>query len=136
MNTDLLKNFFPFLFSLIITAVIIPAWISLCAKWKLFDKPDSRKHHTEVIPTLGGIAIFAGFIISFFLFSKFEFDSSMQFIIAASFILFFTGFFDDLTDIPARRKLIIQTITASLVISGGIRIQSLNGFSISVFHCC
>ncbi len=127
MQPNLLKFFFPFLFSFAITALIIPAWIRLCAKWKLFDKPDARKHHTATVPTMGGIAIFAGLIISFFLFSIFENSSSMQFVIAAAFILFLTGFFDDLTDIPAKRKLLIQFITALIVTAGGIKIETLNG---------
>lgn len=131
MNAYLLNFILPFSFSLLVTALIIPKWIKLCAKWKLFDRPDSRKHHVAVIPSLGGIAIFAGINISFFISSaadSFVNDSILRYVLGSCFILFFTGFFDDLMEISAKRKLVIQTIAALFVAYGGLRLKTLHGF--------
>ena len=48
--------------SLIITLISIPSLIKVARIKKLYDEPDQRKNHSCVIPTLGGVAIFAGFI--------------------------------------------------------------------------
>ena len=120
----------PFITALIIASVIIPAWIQLCTKWHLFDKPDSRKHHQTVIPSMGGIGIFISIMVSYLLFG-YTINSQEQFngIFAALLILFITGFFDDLTDLKARLKLVIQILAAFMVAASGLRIHTLNGFA-------
>ncbi|QQR96361.1 MAG: hypothetical protein IPJ93_07045 [Bacteroidota bacterium] len=63
---QIIQLLFPFISSLIIASLIIPSWIQLCSKWNLFDRPDTRKHHTAIIPSLGGIGIFIAIMISIF----------------------------------------------------------------------
>ncbi len=121
----------PFTFSVLVTSMIIPAWLKLCGKWQLFDRPDARKHHVAVIPSLGGIAIFAGIMISFFFSAangNYNGSSVLAYMLAGSLVLFFTGFFDDLMEISAKRKLVMQSIAAWMVVHGGLRIVTLNGF--------
>ena len=48
----------------LITFFAIPVIIQVAKDKKLFDEPDERKVHKNVIPTLGGLGIFAGFIIA------------------------------------------------------------------------
>ena len=48
----------------LITFFSIPVIIEVAKNKKLFDEPNERKVHNEVIPTLGGLGIFAGFIIA------------------------------------------------------------------------
>ena len=50
--------------SFLITFFAIPVIIQVAKDKKLFDEPDERKVHKAVIPTLGGLGIFAGFLIS------------------------------------------------------------------------
>lgn len=119
--------FIPFVTALSITYLLIPLWISVCNKWKLFDFPDSRKMHAPSIPTMGGLAIFAGIFMSFFLFAdSFHFDS-IRYLLCASLLLFFTGFFDDMLDLPALKKLLIQVIAAIIVVTGGNKITNFYG---------
>ena len=47
-----------------ITAFAIPSIIRVAKLKHLFDVPDARKDHKESVPTLGGMAIFAGVIFS------------------------------------------------------------------------
>lgn len=128
MTIHWIKLILPFFSALTITSLIIPIWIKLCDQWRLFDKPDVRKHHTAITPSLGGIGIFAGMMISFLLFTPAESIMGFHTIAAAVFVLFFTGFFDDLTDLPARLKLIIQAAAAVVVMYSGLRLNTLNGF--------
>ena len=60
MNNILLSSGLSFL----ITFFAIPVIIQVAKDKKLFDEPDERKVHKNVIPTLGGLGIFAGFIIA------------------------------------------------------------------------
>ncbi len=124
----LMTIFLPFIISLIITMLVIPSWINVCKKWNLFEKTDDRKLHHESVPTMGGLAIYAGIIISFLLLSKQLSNQPIQYLIAGSLILFFTGFFDDLLDMNAKKKLALQIIASSIVVFGGIRITNLYGF--------
>ena len=48
----------------LITFFAIRVIIQVAKDKKLFDEPDERKVHKNVIPTLGGLGIFAGFIIA------------------------------------------------------------------------
>jgi UDP-N-acetylmuramyl pentapeptide phosphotransferase/UDP-N-acetylglucosamine-1-phosphate transferase len=51
----------------LITFFSIPIIIQVAREKKLFDEPDERKVHKTVIPTLGGLGIFAGFILAMLL---------------------------------------------------------------------
>lgn len=124
---DLINVFAPFIIALLITAVITPSWVTVCLRWKLFDQPDTRKHHITFTPSMGGIAIFAGIFISFFIFSGDYQFIKLKFILGATFLLFLTGFFDDLLNIPPQKKLVMQIIASLIVISGGTRITNLYG---------
>ncbi|MEZ5029128.1 MAG: hypothetical protein R2765_10140 [Ferruginibacter sp.] len=48
----------------LITFFAIPVIIQVAKDKKLFDEPDERKVHKNVIPTLGGLGIFAGLYYS------------------------------------------------------------------------
>ena len=55
-----------FLLSYVISYVAIPIITRAAEKKHLFDQPDEdRKLHLEAVPTLGGIAIFLAFLLSF-----------------------------------------------------------------------
>jgi UDP-GlcNAc:undecaprenyl-phosphate/decaprenyl-phosphate GlcNAc-1-phosphate transferase len=117
----------PFGTSLIITILLIPVWITICRKWKLFDEPDGRKHHAMMTPSMGGIAIFAGIYISFLIFAEIHEYDKIRYLFGASLILFFTGFFDDLMDVPPLKKLLFQAVCAVIVNYGGYSIVNLDG---------
>ena len=118
----------PFGLSMLIVIVLVPVWISICKKWSLFDEPDSRKHHVHLTPSMGGIAIFAGIFISYLSFAVIEDTERIRFLLGGVLILFFTGFFDDLMEVPAKNKLLLQIGSAAVVFAGGYRIESLGGF--------
>ncbi len=124
---DILQYLIPFACALIVTCALLPMWISVCKKWKLFDFPDTRKLHSPCIPTMGGLAIFGGVFMSFLLFANMDHNGHLRYLICATILLFFTGFFDDLLDIHATRKLIIQVVAALIVVVGGNRITSFYG---------
>lgn len=115
------------LLAMSITALLIPLWINICIKWNLFEKTDDRKKHKMNVPTMGGIAIFAGVVISYLTFENMIEGMDLNLVIAASILLFFTGFFDDLIDLTPSNKITFQFFAALLVIAAGFRIDTLFG---------
>ncbi len=116
-----------FFTAFIITLLLIPIIIRLSKKYHLVDKPDQRKVHKEPIPTLGGIGFFSGFIgiaIAWLSWS----GQLADFILLIGLIVLFTmGIFDDMLDLRASLKFVIQ-ITVALIISYyGFKIESLHG---------
>jgi UDP-GlcNAc:undecaprenyl-phosphate GlcNAc-1-phosphate transferase len=116
-----------FFTSFFITFMAIPSIKRVATVKHLYDEPGGRKSHTSRIPTLGGVAIFAGLIFSFTFFSAEIVYHSRQYIVSAILILFFIGIKDDIIPIPAFKKLIGQFIAAAIIaVSGGIRITSMH----------
>ncbi len=119
----------PFGFSMVLTFALLPVWISICNKWDLFDEPDNRKHHAHLIPSMGGIAMFAGIFLSFLLFANIQEHIKMQYLFGGALVLFFTGFFDDLMTVNAGKKFLFQLIAATIIYYGGFRIFTVLGFA-------
>lgn len=113
--------------AMLITAAIVPSWINVCHKWHLFEANDERKNHAKITPTLGGLAIYAGLMITFLLLGHKLGAGTVKSLMAASLILFFTGFFDDLISMAAGKKLLLQLIASGIIAYGGTRITGMQG---------
>ncbi|MEO6404179.1 MAG: MraY family glycosyltransferase [Ferruginibacter sp.] len=112
-----------------ITFFAIPVIIQVAKNKKLFDEPDERKVHKTVIPTLGGLGIFAGFIIALLMGTPLTPGINIQFFVAAAVVIFFLGMKDDIMIISASKKFIGQLIAAGILIKfGGIHIDNMHGF--------
>jgi UDP-N-acetylmuramyl pentapeptide phosphotransferase/UDP-N-acetylglucosamine-1-phosphate transferase len=125
MDTILLSVGLAFL----ITYFSIPVIIEVAENKKLFDEPDARKVHKVVIPTLGGLGIFAGFIIATLMGTPPAMANVLQYFVAASLVIFFLGIKDDILILSATKKFIGQ-VTAAIIIMkfGGIQIVNMYGF--------
>ncbi len=115
--------------SFLVTYFSIPSIVSVARTKKLYDEPSRRKSHIQQIPTLGGVAIFAGITLSTGLFIDYSILPSLQYILVACMIMFFVGIKDDILVIAPIKKLICQIVAALIVIiPGNIRFTSLHGF--------
>lgn len=112
----------------LITFFSIPVIIEVAKDKKLFDEPGERKIHKAVIPTLGGLGIFAGFIIATLMGAP-PSDAVLQYFIAAMMVIFFLGIKDDILILSATKKFIGQLVAAGIIIKfGGIQITNMYGF--------
>ena len=107
----------------------IPVIIKISRIKNLTDNPDGiRKKHLRIVPVLGGVALFAGFTISYGVFISFELPQYLPQLMAAITIIFFIGIKDDILIIAPLKKLAGQIIAVSIiVILGGIHIPGLDG---------
>ncbi len=119
---------FAFLTSFITTFLAIPSLIRVAEVKHLFDEPDERKQHKPRTPTLGGMAIFAGLILSLTFWSTQTQILELQYIIAAILILFFLGLKDDIINLVAHKKLLGQLFAAIIIVHfAGIRLTTFYG---------
>lgn len=115
--------------SFAITFLSIPVIIRVAEMKKLFDVPDARKVHINPIPSLGGLGIFAGFILAILISLPPGSAPEFQYYIAAAFIIFFLGIKDDILVISPVKKFIGQLLAAFIIVyKGGVQIKSMHGF--------
>jgi UDP-N-acetylmuramyl pentapeptide phosphotransferase/UDP-N-acetylglucosamine-1-phosphate transferase len=113
----------------LITFFAIPVIIQITKSKKLFDEPDERKVHKTVIPTLGGVGIFAGFIVATLMGVPSSYTNELQYFAAASIVIFFLGLKDDILILSASKKFIGQLLAAGIIIKfGGIHLNNMHGF--------
>ena len=89
--------------------------------------PAARKEHTSPIPTMGGIAIVAGMMMAMFLWFPFSNQVAQVSFFFSIVVLFALGIMDDLKDLSAKYKFLIQISLAILIALAGIRITSFDG---------
>ncbi len=116
-----------FITAFVITLIAIPPIINLIKKYRLYDIPNARKEHTLPVPTMGGIAIVAGMAIALLLWFPFTTESGQVSFFLSIIVLLGLGIMDDLKDLSAKYKFVIQFCLAVLIALSGIRITSFDG---------
>ncbi len=112
----------------IIAHMMIPSLIKIAGERDIFDEPGERKLHTSRTPLLGGVAIFAGTIISFLFWSANYFETSQLYVLCSLLILFIAGYIDDLQPLRPGIKLSLQVIAVAItVLFAGISCNGLHG---------
>ncbi|HAX93886.1 MAG TPA: undecaprenyl/decaprenyl-phosphate alpha-N-acetylglucosaminyl 1-phosphate transferase [Bacteroidales bacterium] len=114
--------------SLIITWYYIPKVIRVVRERHLEDKPGNHKIHKRDVPTLGGIGIFAGFLIGFLVGIN-GYMVGLSYFAAAAVLLFFVGIKDDLVFLNPPKKVAGEFASAVIVaVFTDIHFTHLHGF--------
>lgn len=119
-----------FLLAFMITYISIPSLIEVARAKNLYDVPNGRTSHEVITPTLGGMAIFSGFVIATMVFTNIAQIPYMQYVVASLIVVFFLGLKDDIIGLSPTIKFMGQIIAAGIIIDlGNIRLDSLHGFA-------
>lgn len=111
--------------SLIISLILTPVFIKYITKLNITDKPNQRKVHKNPIPTLGGLAIFTSFMIGLVILRP-E-NTYHLFIVGGAVVILVMGIIDDLYDLSAKLKFVIQFgVAAVIVLWGGLQVEFIN----------
>ena len=113
-----------FILTLIVSTISVPFVIKLAQKLGVVDKPDARKVHSNVMPRLGGLAIYIAFLAGFIYISTII-ELPMSIAIAAT-VIVIVGFIDDKFQIKPWHKLSGQLLAAIVVLSDGLFIKYLS----------
>jgi len=112
----------------LITFSAIPIIIRVAEMKHLFDVPDDRKLHANPVPSLGGIGIFAGFIMAFLIAAPTGW-AELQYFGAAFLVMFFLGLKDDIVVLTPLKKFLGQLLAAFIIVyKGGVLIDGMFGF--------
>lgn len=115
-----------FLSSVILTPVVKKIAVHIGA----VDKPDNnRKVHHNLMPSMGGLAIFFSFLIGYMIFAPKT--TQMLSVLIGGFIIVMVGIIDDIKPLPVKYKLLGQIIAASIaVFYGNITFDDMKIFGI------
>jgi UDP-GlcNAc:undecaprenyl-phosphate/decaprenyl-phosphate GlcNAc-1-phosphate transferase len=103
--------------SFLFTLLCVPLVRRLATRWGCTAVPRKERWHTRPTPTLGGLAIFVGFLLPVLLLSP-NLSSALPFFIIVTQI-FVVGIYDDVRRINPATKLIGQIISAATAIFFG-----------------
>lgn len=117
--------------TMLFVAVFMPVIKNIAVYIGALDIPDKRKVHKAPIPRLGGLGIYAGFLLGYILFGHQSIQ--MNSILIGSFIIIITGMIDDIKPIPAKYKFLGQ-LAAALIIPfyGGIVLKDVSAFGLYI----
>jgi len=116
----------------VITFYAIPVIIQVSNMKKLFDLPGDRKIHFTPVPSLGGLGIFAGFIMGLLLMvdlTDAAASSTFQYYLTSFMVVFFFGIKDDILILTPFKKLLGQlAVAAILIFKSNLVIDNMHGF--------
>ena len=115
---------FPFLLAMLVSFVLTPYIKKLAFLIGAIDTPDNRKVHSKIMPRLGGLAIYIGFVIA--VIASLELNMDIMGILVGSAIIVTVGVLDDRYALPPKVKLLGQIAAAAALIPFGIQIEWIN----------
>lgn len=115
---------FPFLLAMLVSFVLTPYIKKLAFLIGAIDTPDNRKVHSKIMPRLGGLAIYIGFVIA--VIASLELNLDIIGILVGSAIIVIVGVLDDRYALPPKVKLLGQIAAAAALIPFGIQIEWIN----------
>ena len=111
----------------LVSFIILPVIIKYSLARNLVDVPGRRKIHKKVTPSMGGIAIFIGFLMAIFVWMDFTQWANIHFLLASLFLVFLLGVRDDIVPFRAASKLTGQLIAVAILLLSHISINSFYG---------
>ena len=119
----MLQYVVPFIIALVVSYLLTPGVKKVAIKVGAVDRPNARKVHTHVIPRLGGLAIYIGFMAAV-LFCVPLHHELIGMLLGCTAIVAI-GIWADICNIPARVKLVGQIAAACIPVAFGIQIEWL-----------
>ncbi|MBP6385028.1 MAG: undecaprenyl/decaprenyl-phosphate alpha-N-acetylglucosaminyl 1-phosphate transferase [Pseudarcicella sp.] len=127
-NIKLIQLFLSGILACFLALKAIPVIITISRLKNLMAEPGERHSHEAKTPTLGGVAIFAATLISYFIWKYDDEEPLIHVSISAIIILFFLGVKDDILVLSPKKKIIIQVLVAAMVtILGPLQIDNFFG---------
>ncbi|MFD0827020.1 glycosyltransferase family 4 protein [Neobacillus sp. M.A.Huq-85] len=114
-----------FLLCFLCSILITPIVKKLAFKLGATDNPNQRKVHLKIMPRLGGLAIYVSFILGLLLMHP---DSQYHAaIVVGSVIILAAGILDDIYELSAKIKFLLQISAALIVVYwGGVHVDFIN----------
>lgn len=118
----------------VLSAVLVFLTIKLCRRFSLYDEVDPRKIHKGNIPRMGGVGIFVSFFAVSAVFMRLSLPGTFSFaapVFAGLILIFIFGLLDDIFNLPAKLKFLVQAVAAIIVVFGSSYLRTLFWFELS-----
>ena len=135
MRSDILDTLKIVLVTFAFSAAIMPIMKKIAIHIGAVDVPrkdEGNRHiHKRVVPKLGALGIYLGFLFGYMLFGQQSIQ--MNSILIGSFVVVLTGLVDDIKEIRAYQKMLGQlAASAVIVFYGGILLNNITAFGFSI----
>lgn len=116
------------------TWLLTPLARRLALRCGIVDKPDVRKQHRDPVPYCGGVAVFGGLLVGLIALLVLARNPSRSFdnldvrtlaLVGGGAVMFGLGLLDDVKNLRARHKLLVQFGLAAAMWFCGIRIEGI-----------
>ena len=129
MSSNIMNNLKIISVVFVFVAAIVPFIRKMAFHINAVDLPGGRHIHKKIMPKLGGLAIFLGFLLGYILFCIQT--PQMISILIGGFIVLLIGIFDDIKRLPASVQFIGQIVAAIVVVYyGGIVMNDISAYGI------
>ena len=136
MNIHIVYSIIALIAACVCGFITIPIVLDFCKQKGIYDIPNQRKIHKNAVPRLGGIvflpSVLIGCVIAF-LFARMQGTTSVTLSLWTIYFLFgvtaiyIIGIIDDLFDLNAVVKLVVQLTAASMLPLAGLWVNDLYG---------
>lgn len=117
--------------SFLSSLILVPFSKKIAKHIGALDFPNERKIHKRVTPRLGGLAIYASFLIGYMLYGNNS--PQMLSILIGSFILILMGVVDDINPLSSKIQFLFHLIVASIVVFyGKLYLTEISFFGINI----
>ena len=117
-----------FLSAMIAVTWIHPKLVKIASMKNIVDCPDARKLQRTPIPVLGGVAVFFGIVLGIALTSSYMDCKQIMTIVAAMMIMLYVGTMDDIMNLSAKLRFLVETgVVVLLIFSDNTFIDNFNG---------
>ena len=100
---------------------LTPVAIRLAKKYHIVDIPNARKVHTQAMPRMGGIAIYAAFVLGTLALGVYT--RQVAALLIAGSIVMLTGLVDDIKSISPKVKLLGQVVASLVLVRAGYYVE-------------
>jgi len=111
----------PVVIAFLVAFIATPIVIKLARKWGAMDAPCDRKVHTSSMPRMGGLAIYAGFLVA--VLATQTINTQLIGVLIGCTMIILLGIADDIKGLSPKVKLAGQTLAALVVVLFGVQIS-------------
>ena len=136
---ETLLSYFPlvsvaFAVALVVVATFVPKVQDFARQIGAMQRGGGRRIHLGAVPNIGGIAIFAGFLVALLIGSMVRpelldaFRVELLAILLGGALMTLVGFIDDLWEVPPTMRLTTQFVAAGILVVNGVTIDFITNY--------
>lgn len=112
----------------VLTLIITPWVMKLALRWGALDRPNGRKVHQQVMPRMGGVAMYLSFAAA--VLATQPLNRLVLGLLAGATLITLLGMMDDIKGLSPKMKLLGQIAGAAILVAFGYRVEFVtNPFS-------